>query len=401
MTINISPGFRETGEAEFRGHPDIVASAIAADIVRTLAVKTSGLNPYLLSGFRSDLSIQLLGGQPANGVTPLYANIGGQLVFPECLDFEGIAQSVITERLRETGYFIYGEFSPDHVSINKCGRTTQSPHLNGTSKNNRFADRCAVVGHHLAEPYGLQGTFPSLIIARSIDEKLARADLPRKRPDGKCHVTVEYADSGFKVILADVSVAHAPEYPPGFCDQIRSSVRSIERCQSAEIFVNQESSDGEHLDFIVHFVQADFGMSKAKDGVLITGGSHQLGTDAVWGKCLYKASSVLLPYVFALSRAVCDATGARYASVQGSSRYGSEHAQFTLVELDPKFQEQREKINACLTKVPSDPASIRSALGLNDLLLAYKMFNDPLHFHSPEKPWKQRNGGLVEYFNQP
>src|SRR3989344_638234 len=89
-------------------------------------------------------------------------------------------------------------------------------------------------------------------------------------------------------------------------------------------------------DFNHYFVNADSGISGKKDSVIVTSGLHQLGTDGIWGKCLYKASSVAIPYAFALSRAVCEATTAKFASVGVYTKYGQKQAGLFLADIDSR-----------------------------------------------------------------
>ena len=121
-----------------------------------------------------------------------------------------------------------------------------------------------------------------------------------------------------------------------------------------------------------------------------------MGTDGVWGKCLYKASSVVIPYAFALSRAVCEATGANFASVGVYARYGQEQAELFLQEIDPKYESIRDNINRALRTLPKDRNSIREILNTKVNLVTYGHYNDVRGFHAPNKPWKAYNPQLVE-----
>ncbi|HLL60171.1 MAG TPA: hypothetical protein VK338_00480, partial [Candidatus Nitrosocosmicus sp.] len=153
-------------------------------------------------------------------------------------------------------------------------------------------------------------------------------------------------------------------------------------------------------DFNVFFLQADSGVSKAKDDVIITGGIHQLGTDRVWGKCMFKASSTLIPYTFALSKVICDVTGAKYASVSGYSHYGRELAFFQLQDLDSEHENMRGDINKALDRMVRDRDGIRNILGMPVTVETYKAYNDVTNFHSAEKPWKRGNKELEEMFRK-
>src|SRR3989338_7578932 len=149
-------------------------------------------------------------------------------------------------------------------------------------------------------------------------------------------------------------------------------------------------------DFNHYFVNADSGISGKKDSVIVTGGLHQLGTDGVWGKCLYKASSVTIPYAFALSRAVCEAIGANFASVKVYARYGQEQAELFLEAIDPKYERVRSEINNALKTLPRDRDGIRNILNMKVNLITYGKFNDVREFHEPTKPWKYYNPQLVD-----
>ena len=133
---------------------------------------------------------------------------------------------------------------------------------------------------------------------------------------------------------------------------------------------------------------------------MITGGNATIGTDKVWGKCLYKASSTLLPYTFALARSVAVAFDARYVSIQASSRYGQEHALLQLAEIDPLHERYRDDINRALKRLPRDRDAIREILGLPVTLVTYHIFNDVAGFHDKDKPWKIYNRELQTGFEQ-
>ena len=135
-------------------------------------------------------------------------------------------------------------------------------------------------------------------------------------------------------------------------------------------------------------------MSKVKDAVIITGGLHQLGTDAIWGKCLYKASSTLIPYAFALSMAVCEITGAGYASVEAYAQYGQTEARLQLQDIEPQYERLRKEINNALTRLPRDRDGVRQITGMPLSIQSYRLFNDVGGFHDMTKPWKRRNKQL-------
>lgn len=368
MSIIIASGHQETAEVEFAGrHPDIFSSAVAARLVLRLAEAAGDERIHAL---RADLNVQSLGGDP------IRISIGGQVVLPPGVDLRHHAEQAVHEALEEAGY------SRDfpHVLVSTDGVTEQSPNLQATAAQDRFADSCVVYGHHIAGPHGLDGTFPALILAQRVDAAVRECRIPALRPDGKVHVTVRHAATGFVPVSAYVSVSHAPG-EEGFAGALRKRISAV---FPGGVSINAGGP------FDVYFLQADAGVSKAKDDVIVTGGLHQLGTDRLWGKCMYKASSVAVPYAFAVSRAVCDATGAQYACVGVFTRYGQRDADLQLQEIDPAFEHLRPKINKALESLPRSRSSILGALGMPMSLGTYRAFNDPAGFHRPEKPWKRR-----------
>src|SRR3989338_6580928 len=110
------------------------------------------------------------------------------------------------------GYFLHGDFHPDLIAIDTKGIKSQSPNLNGTTQQNKFADTCVVYGHYISEPFGISGTFPSLAIANQIDKALEEIvisnAIPELRPDGKVHVSVVREESGFRVQDVYLSISH-------------------------------------------------------------------------------------------------------------------------------------------------------------------------------------------------
>tara|TARA_Y100000310_G_C20627736_1_gene786904 strand:+ start:387 stop:1604 length:1218 start_codon:yes stop_codon:yes gene_type:complete len=401
MSIIIEPGHLQTAEVEFAGkHPDIFSTYLAASLVERLAIEINGKGR--IDGFRADLNVQSLA-RPIDleGTTPIVVNIGGQLAVPNSINLEDLARDTTCELLSNSGLFRDEDYGPDFLDVNLEGITSQSPNLNPTTLSNRFADSCVVYGHYIAPPHGIDGTFPALVIAQEIDQHLnvlLKDTIPDLRPDGKVHVSVRYTEDGhYQVERVNISIAHSLDIDPDFRDQVKSELTKrlyYHKLEDAEVIVN----DGGLFD--VYFLKADSGVSKAKDGIVVTGGIHQLGTDAVWGKCLYKASSTLLPYVFSLSKVVAEASGARYASVGAYCEYGSREAQIQLCDLDPKVGYDRERINSALQHLPKDRDTIRGLTGLQPELRSYLHFNDIPNFHSPIQPWKFHSGTLATLFGE-
>jgi len=398
MSIIVVDGHRETAEVEFAGrHPDIFSTFLAAYLVERLAEESDKLG--YIHDFRADLFVLSKAVSERNGnITPIEINIGGQVVIPQGIDLEQITLEATKTLLEGAGYFKDGDFSPQHLATDIRGITSQSPILKGVSSSNKFADFFNVYGHYLDSPFGISGAFPSLIIAKRIDnclDDIIKNEIDGLRPDGKVYVTIKYTKNGFFVEDVGISIAHQKGINQNFKSQIKDTVIGrIKDCgiKDASFSVN---SGG---DFYVYFLQADGGMSKAKDDVVITGGLHQLGTDKVWGKCLYKPSSIAIPYAFALSRAVCEALGAKYASVNVHAKYGQDIKILEIWDIDPRFEQYRNAINQALDKLPKDRSSIMEILGFEVNLNSYKIFNDVGGFHSPDKPWKRHNPELNELF---
>jgi hypothetical protein len=399
MTIIISQGHKETGEVEFSGkHPDVFSTHVAADLVRRLAKETDVVGN--IEEFRADLNVQSFAlPYRGNGATPVRVGIAGQLVVPDVLDLSGITREGVDSLLERAGYFRYRDFSSEKVEIDLRGIIAQSPVLNHTSKNNKFADSCVVYGHYIAPPFGLNGTFPSLIVGQRISRTLENfgEEIDFLRSDGKVHVTVKYTDDGFIVDDVYLSVAHARDVGGDFRDMVYEGI--VERVEGLGLEeANWNINAGG--DFQRYFLQADSGISKAKDDVVVTGGVHQLGTDRIWGKCLFKASSVLIPYTFALSKVVSEVTGARFASVSAFSRYGGGEADLRLQDIDSTYEGDRESINTILQGLPRDVQGIREVLGMSVNVESYRFFNDVEGFHGNDNPWKKNNPGLEGMFRE-
>ncbi len=400
MSIILSESHRQTGEVEFgRKHPDIFSSHLAAGIVNSLAI-ASYQNGFLQE-FRADLNLQASTVKgDCEKITPIMINVAGQVVLPGAIDLDAIIRQNAVDLLEQAGYFQTQDFSPSLLTVNSQGITLQSPNLNATTNSNKFADGCVVYGHYIAPPFGLNGTFPSLAIAQLIDQSLDRALKQGKvtglRPDGKVHVTIAYNKSGFTLDDVYISVAHRKGEQAYF----RARVLQWLALDSGVGGLERATHINEGGNFDVYFLQADSGISKAKDDVIITGGIHQLGTDRVWGKCLYKASSTLVPYAFALSRAICAVTGAGYSSVSAYARYGREEAELQLHEIDPAFEGERKRLNLALSGLPRDRNGIREIMTLPVTLESYALFNDVSGFHKAEKPWKKSNKKLESHIKE-
>lgn len=426
----IQPNQEQTAEVEYAGkHPDIFSTYLASELVRRLA--HASFEHGALDAFRADLNVQSLAEPHDPGrVTPLIVNIGGQLIIPDAVSLRDIARQTVEDRLEASGYFRHGDFSREEITISLDGITSQSPNLNGTTQTNSWADSCNVQGHYIANPFGLQGTFPSLILAKDVDkilDRLGKEEFLNLRSDGKVELTITYTSNGFDVTNIDVAIAHEGERvdKQAVAAQIRTALQekyrhdpevgsASPRYQSL-VTTSLEVNPGGV--FNVYFLQGDSGASKAKDSVIITGGLYGLGTDAVWGKCLYKSSSLALPYAFALSRVVCDvvleefpdfkgqvvSSHPHFASVTVKPAYGRESSRVQLVDIDPRFQLVPGlvgRINTALKQLPSDRASIGALLSLGVNPESYDIFNDPRGFHEPTKPWKTRNEKLTAAFRE-
>ncbi len=431
MSIILTPGHIEIAESEFIGrHPDTLSTCLAAELIYSIAtqihVQNSGLlrdfttgklsNPtasqlqdvdatvtesYGLEDLRADVSVQISALNSKN-ITPIpiRINLVGQITAPQFkqTDLDQIVRETTFDVFNKAGYFLHGDFVPNRVMIDTRGITAQSTNLNEVTQHNKFADYCVAYGHYIKEPFGIDGTFPSLAIAKKIDraleETVRQGIVPELRPDGKVYVYVERESNGFRVQNVDLSVAHSRnprnEFKEIISRIVSNVIKNFNGGQDAPITVNGGGK------FDVYFVDADYGISGKKDGVIVTGGMHQLGTDGVWGKCPYKASSIAVPYSFALSRTVCEATGANFASARVHVKHGREPADLSLDVIDPKYESIRDDINKALRTLPRDRNGIREILNAKVNLVTYGKFNDVRGFHEPTKPWKSYNPQLVE-----
>lgn len=414
MSIIITPGHTEITESEFIGrHPDTFSTVLAAATVKEIAGLTDlshfptwlgslwyGEYINTLEQLRADIHMQVVALDEISGITPIRITVGGQVNTPmelagkEYLD--SLVRNEAAKLLENAGYFSE-HYSPAHIEVDTRGIGSQSPNLNCTTRNGKFGDNCVVYGHYISEPFGIDGTFSSLVIGKQIDntiDNLVRSGtVPDLRPDGKVTVTVVYDTGGFLVKDITLSVAHRrnpnPEYKVVVKDEVRKVISRYRGGENASINVNQGG------DFDVYFLKADYGTSGKKDHVIITGGKHNLGTDGVWGKCLHKSSSIAIPYAFALSRPVCDITKANFASVRVNPRYGGPEerlkTQIGLEEIDSRYEHLRGTLDKAFETLQLNPFDIRHILKLGDYFSAYALFNDVRNFHNPNQPWKKVN----------
>lgn len=404
MSIIIRPEYIEHAEREFDAHPDVAASLIAAEFALQLADRVPREKLHAL---RIDINDQVLADRTrsrSTEETPITVNFAGQVKLPEGVHVAlgEVARGAATAVLEQVGYFRSRDFPQELLQVNVAGITPQSPLLNGTSSMDQFADMCRVEGYYIAG--NPEGVFPSLRLANAVNdaigELISSNRLPDLRPDGKVHALVEYDGAGYRIREVVVNSAHAGRPVTRFRKELEELLRAdlIRYGYDADFPISVNTAG----DFHVYFVQADSGVSKTKDDVLLTGGLHQLGTDRVWGKCLYKASSVLLPYAFALARAACEATGARYAAVSAASRYGDATWEVNgkplllqVSEIDPQFLCDVPALNAAFANLPHTPSGIREVLGMPVTSDTYRAFNDVVGWHHSEKPWKRYNIDLV------
>ena len=261
MSIILTPGHIEVAESEFIGrHPDTLSTCLVADLVDSIAAATHTKNsgfmlnfksgevpqltdsqsgeyvmaaglPYGLEKLRVDLSAQVSALNAINiPPVPVRVNVAGQVTAPDLKagELEEIIFEDVTNVFRDAGYFLHGDFNPDFIVVDTKGIKSQSPNLNGTTHQNKFADSCVVYGHYIREPFGIDGTFPSLAIAKSIDQTLKEIvltnSIPSLRPDGKVHVSVVRKPDGFRVRDIYISVAHASDVQPDFRDVIEHRI---------------------------------------------------------------------------------------------------------------------------------------------------------------------------------
>jgi hypothetical protein len=408
MVFGSTEGLEQTAEVEFFArHPDIFSTNVTAVFINELAksaYEQGGDNlakkSASLENFRGDIGVYSTPGKSSNGITPVRLSIGGHIKVPDSVPVSEIANRVVRDALSNAGYLRDGSFSSDNLEVDLQGIVKQSSDLNGVTNENLFSDACRVVGHYIQEPYGLNGTFPSLIIAQEVDcavGSIIRNDIPELRPDGKVHVTTFNRNGGFKVSEVSLSVAHKKGFSTEkFRGYIQDRIRQeLSNYNTSDLVIEVNDSN---KPFDVHFLQADHGISKAKDGVVVHGGLANLGTDGVWGKCAYKSSSNLLPYAFAVSQVVAQFIGADYVSISARSKHGKPESILKVDSIDPKYEHERESINRALEGLPKDRDGIREVLGMGVNLETYATFNDVAGFHNTNKPWKQLNNEIVDKF---
>ncbi len=414
MTIIITPGYHQTVEREFLGrHPDAFCSQLAATLVTRLAQECSLLgldreqSQKNVDEFRADIGVYAVPlstiGKPVPRPTPIQLTVGGHIRLPKEVKLEEVVRETTLDMLKRGGYFRHGDFSPESTDV-ITAISSQSPSLNGITHENKFSDACRVVGHYLANGYGMQGTFPALAVAQHLDREIrtfvdGHSDASDfLRPDGKVHVTGKYSSSGFQATQVVISLAHGEG---AFPEPLRQEIIQELQSQLAPYHLAPEIfSINVGGDFSSYFLRADHGLSKAKDDVVITGGLTEIGTDGVWGKCLFKSSSILLPYVFALAQVVAKTTQARFATVSARSEHGQSCCYLQVEEVDPELRGARRGINQALEKLPRDRDAIRSIMGMPVALKTYRQFNDLEGFHSADKPWKTVPANLYAAFDE-
>lgn len=395
----IQPGKQETSEIEFTPrHPDIFSSYLAAQVVLSLAerINTFG-GQTALERYRADLHVQIkTSDNSPDHVTPIIISLAGQVNLPREVSLDEVvyeeAGRLLTQARYDPNEFRISE-------INLAGVTVQSPNLNGTTHVNAYADSAKVHGHYIVSPIGRSRTFPSLIYAQAVNSAIDSFLVAYPnilRPDGKVHVTGTYAQKGFQPERVFISLSHAPGTLPRDVSEIVvpeiSRLFTTGEYQLPDVLVNDAGP------FDVYFVRADAGTSKAKDAVMISGGNGHQSTDGIWGKGLFKASSVLFPYTFALSRVICDVTGAQFVSVSAYGEYGQRDAHLIQVEaIDPACVSKIDAVNAALKRMPHDRDTIRQLLNMPVTIETYRQFNDIDNFHG-DNPWKNPSKELYSHF---
>ncbi len=436
MVLNTTRGHTITAEYELAGHPDVFSSTLAAKVVKALALETAKYESdgehKLLEAFRADINVQTTTpSYKPKGITPITINLAGQVNLHKQINLEEVVRDTAMQLLTDLHYFdaTAGKrkaFSSEKVKINVAGIGKQSPLLTRATAQDLFADSCTVKGHYITGAQAINGTYAPLIIAQRTgkalfdlvkgsafngsngdgnDGAMNDATDTKRYPlhaDGKVHITAKNTIEGYAIEEIKVSVSHDGELTPLTRSEIISEINR--RVQETRVRSTTLPKDYFSLNsdagFNVYFVQADAGVSKVKDAILITGGLDTIGTDAVWGKCMYKASSILLPYAFALSRAIATHFNANYVSVTARSRHNNPHAVLQLGEIDSKYESKREAINNTLAQLPTTIPDIRYLTGLKVTPESYTRWNDPLHFHTLNKPWKAPNNELDARFKR-
>ena len=380
MAIIIYEGYRQTAEVGFcRKDPDVFATFFAAELVSHLA---QAIAPESLETFRADVNVQVVKAtKRVKRSTPIRINVVGNIHASNSIDLEEISRATALSLLDRAGYLMHGDFEGGNLIINTEGVIRESS-IDIEEAKNIFTDSCTVIGHAIRAPYGKSGTFSSLIIAQEVDrfvDTLLREEDLGLRPDGKAYITVKYGKDGISLEQVALSLSHKQgnnlsAFRKEIGERIAQEFKRY-RLKRENTLVNEGGP------FDRYFVQASTGVSKAKDGVIITGGNTGIGTDSFWGKCMYKASSILFPAAFAVSNVVCELTGAKYASVRGSVLYGYERATFVLEQIDPECERQRYAINRAMEILPRSPAELRKMLDLPVSIGSYRQLNDVAGFH--------------------
>ena len=81
MSIIIANGHKQTAEVEFRGHPDVFSTRLAAKLVEELAARSD--QEGFIEQFRADLNVQIGTYSNLGSFTPIEVKFAGQLVIPD------------------------------------------------------------------------------------------------------------------------------------------------------------------------------------------------------------------------------------------------------------------------------------------------------------------------------
>ena len=163
MSIILTPGHVEIAESEFIGrHPDTLSTCLAAELVYSIATQIHVQNSGFLSDFtkgklsspapsklqdidatvgesygledlRADVNVQI-SALNAKNITPIpiRVNLVGQITAPQFkqTDLDQIVREDIYEVFNKAGYFLHGDFIPNHIVADTKGVTSQSPNVN-------------------------------------------------------------------------------------------------------------------------------------------------------------------------------------------------------------------------------------------------------------------------------
>lgn len=401
MGIDTREGYAgniRVGEVELRGHPDVLGSGIVDELVHGLA--ETAHNARQLPQYRADICAQVSALERCADkpdVIPVAVSLRGQIVVPDGVNVAQIAHEAAVGEFDRVGHFRNGVFHPDAVIVD-ARFARQSPDLNATTSGNAFGDSGTYIGHYYAEPYGIAGTTPPLIIGQQVDRWLGELvdQFPIVR-DGKVETRIHFVDGGYVVDDISIAVAHLRNVDPKLYEQIQVIIQ--ERAGAAgygepRIRVNP----GGVFD---NPIGGDAGVNGKKDGVLLHGGHEPLGTDGFYGKDFAtKASSTATPWAFALSRAVAEATGSRYSSVTVEAEY-SGVAQPFLSEIDHNLADLGPAVTAGIRSLPTDRDGIQQVLGLKpNEIITYRTRGGTHDFHRPDQPWKRHNPEIFDAINR-